>query len=309
MLAKAKSIYIFPHILMDGDALGSAAALCAALRARGCDAWILIEDKIPDYLTFLDNGYCTDKMLNESPDVCLAIDCGEENRFPKRADAFNRGKIKACIDHHPTSKPVFDYNYIDPAEAASGEIVYKILVEMKADITKEIGEALFAAITTDTGDFQYVNTTKSSHEIVAKLYDTGMDFNRISILLYQSESMAKVKLHGIVMSRIEIFAGGEAVITEVSQEMLEESGAMMEDTEGIIGKMRAIQGVQIAAMLKEQTDGSFKVTMRAKERGDVSAIAAKYGGGGHVKAAGCTLNENLEESRKIIMREIREALA
>ena len=127
-LLEADTIAIFPHIMMDGDAMGSAAALCHALRLMGKDSAILIEDKIPDYLMFLDNGMCT-KDIDEyqGADVALCIDCGELNRFPNRSGVFMSGKVKICIDHHPTSPGIGDFNHIDGTAAATGELVFSLL--------------------------------------------------------------------------------------------------------------------------------------------------------------------------------------
>ncbi len=310
ILEAAESVYIFPHILMDGDAMGSAAALCRTLRSLGKKAYILLEDKVPDYLEFLGDGLCTyDRDLIDDPDVCLCIDCGEIGRFPERAETFGKGKTKVCIDHHSTSEPFTDYNYIDGSAAATGEIVYRLMKTMDWIVTKEIAEAIFAAITTDTGNFQYSNTTRESHEIVLALYDSGMDFNKVSVELYQNESMAKFKLESSIMETAQLVAGGLGVIAWVTSEMLDVCNARIEETEGVVGKLRSIKGVQIAMLIKENGNDCIKVAMRAKDRGDVAKISLKFGGGGHVKAAGCTIcGSSVAEVRETMTKEIAENL-
>ncbi len=307
-LEHAYTIGIYPHILMDGDALGSAAAICIALRKKGKDASVVIEDKIPDNLSFLDRNVCTsDQKRYEHADVSLCVDCGELSRFPERADTFLSGKKKICIDHHPTSEGIGDLNYIDGSAAATGELIYELLLAMDADIDTVIANSLFAAITTDTGNFQYSNTTRRSHEIVMKLYDHGLDSYDTSVMLYENESFAKIRLMGIIMSEAEVFAGGKAIIACVSNEMLRQAGAQMEDSEGIVGTMRSIKGIDIAVLVKEVKDNVIKVSMRAKE-GNVSEIAVRFGGGGHVKAAGCTLNGDLAAVRKKMQKAVEESL-
>lgn len=307
-LKTAESIRIYPHILMDGDALGSAAALCHQLRLMGKDAQILIEDKIPDYLLFLDNGYCTyDKESCIGADVSLCIDCGELKRFPGRKDAFLSGKLKICIDHHPSSEGIGDYNYIDPDAAATGELVFSLLETMEADLDEETSNALFAAITTDTGNFQYSNTTRRSHEIVTNLYDHGLDSYKTSVALYENESFEKITLMGRVLSDSDVFAGGKAIISCVSQQLLSETGARMEDTEGIVGMMRSIRGIDIAALIKEEEPEKIKVSLRAKN-GDVGSLAVKFGGGGHMRASGCTMHESMESVTSKIRTAIEESL-
>ena len=170
VLAEKQNILIFPHINMDGDALGSAAALCKGLRDLGKNCFILIEDDIPGNLLFLDKGYTTrDQDIMENPEISICVDCGEEKRFPKRAETFRKADITVCIDHHATTRYICDYNYVDSSRAATGELIYDLLCIMGVTIDKEIGEAVFAAITTDTGNFQYSNTSKRSHEIMASL--------------------------------------------------------------------------------------------------------------------------------------------
>lgn len=308
VLKEAGSIVIFPHILMDGDALGSAAALCGALRSMGKDAVIAVEDKIPDYLQFLDKGYCErDLESYMNPDVSICVDCGELKRFPERAGLYNSGKIKICVDHHETSPGIADYNYIDGKAAATGELIYDLLLAMECTIDGEIANAIYAAITTDTGNFQYSNTTKRSHEIVMELYDSGLDSYGTSVALYENESFEKMKLQSAAINDSEVFAGGKAIIAEISLDMLKKYGARMEDTEGIVGMMRSIKGVDIAVLLKEKEPGNIKASLRAKH-GDVSKIAVAFKGGGHEKAAGCTIYDSMAVARDIIMKAVSEEL-
>lgn len=308
-LLAAESVLLFPHIQMDGDALGSAAALCGALRGAGKQAHILIEDEIPEYIGFLDRGYCTrDQNAVPSPDVCVCIDCGEVSRFPKREDCFFKGKKTVCIDHHRTSKPFADYNYIDSGAAATAEIVYRLLSCMELPIDKEIGEALFTGICTDTGNFQYSNTTKDCHLIAAALYDAGIDHAGIAVKLYQNTSLEKLRITNKIMEQLRLFCEGRAAMAWVDQEMLEQTGASMEDTEGSVETLRNIKGVEIAAFLKEKEAGVIKVSMRAKTVGNVAKIAEKFGGGGHVKAAGCTLHTDMTTACRQLKEMIEESL-
>lgn len=309
VLQKAGSVWIIPHELMDGDALGSAIALCKSLRKENKKAWILLEDKIPDYLEFMDKGYCTyDQDLLPQPDVSLCIDCGDRTRFKKRVEAFEKGKTTICLDHHTTSRRVFDLNYVDGKAAATGEIVFDLLSEMNWPLDKEIAEAIFVAITTDTGNFQYSNTSQRSHEIVIKLYDKGMNFSKISAEIYQNESMNKFKMESKVIDSAELFADGLGVVAIVTQKMLQECDSSMEEAEGIVSKLRSIRGVEISVLIKEYPDGCLKVGMRAKHRGDVAVIASKFGGGGHIKAAGCTICDSIENVKRMIVEEVTEQL-
>lgn len=309
-LLNADNIVLFPHIQMDGDAFGAASGLCRALRNSGRKAVILLEDKIPDYLLFLDQGYCIqDQEQIGTPDICICIDCGETNRFPQRKDAFFRGKKTICVDHHTSSQPFADYNYIDAGAAATAEIVYRLLKEMDLAIDKETGEALFTGICTDTGNFQYSNTTKDSHLITAALYDAGIDHAKIAVELYQNVSLNKIRITNRIMDTLEIFADGQAAMVYVTQDMIRQEGVSLEETEGAVDNIRNIKGVEVAVFLKERQPGIVKASMRAKTCGNVGKIAETFGGGGHVKAAGCTLNMDIPEARMKLKKAVEESMS
>ncbi len=308
-LMAAESVLLFPHINMDGDALGSCVALCLALRNAGKKAAILVEEDVPEYVGFLDNGYCTQNHeIFGIPDVCMCVDCSETKRFPGREETFLKGKTTVCLDHHFTGEPFADYNYIDGSVAATCELAYQLLVEMGLEITTEIAEAIYTGISTDTGHFQYSNTTKQTHMIAAELLDMGIDHNKITVLLYQSTRLEKLRITARVLDNMEVFADGRGAIAHASQAMLEAEGVTMEDTEGAIDLIRNIKGVEIAAFLKEREENVIKGSLRAKTYGNVAEIAGKFNGGGHIKAAGCTFYTDLETARTQLKAAIEESL-
>lgn len=308
-IMEADNILLFPHVNMDGDALGSSAALCKGLRLLGKRCSILIEDDVPGYLMFLDKAYCIDNAEKiKHPDLCICVDCAEISRFKKRKEKFMQGKVSMCLDHHITSDPFCDYNYIDGHAAATAEIIFKLLKELEVEMDKEIGEALWAGITTDTGNFQYSNTTRETHEIVVQLYDLKIDHNDISVKIYENVRPEKMLMTNKVMDNIKFFAGGKAAITYVTLDMLKETGAKADETEGIVEKLRCIAGVEIAAFLKEDTEERIKVSMRSKSYANVAEIAMRFNGGGHTKAAGCTINADMPFALKMMMSEIEIAL-
>lgn len=305
LLKGAEFVLIFPHLQMDGDALGSSAALCAALRKQGKKADILIEDKIPDNIKFLDKGYCISisDFQEYEADVSIAVDCSDRMRIEKRQDAFRKGKRTAMLDHHATTQPFADFNYVDSQSSSTGEIVFLLLKEMGMDLDAEIAEALYAAIVTDTGRFTYSNTTPETHLVVAELFKTGMDHNRIAVEVYQRKRIEKVKLTCGILDTMEMFHKGKANLAFMTQQMLADTGAYTEETEGIVEELRSIDGVEISAFLKEEA-GKVKVTMRSKMQADVSQIAESFGGGGHTKAAGCIIPGDIIEVRRLIMEAI-----
>lgn len=308
VIENSQNILLFPHINMDGDALGSCIALCIAMRKMGKNAYILIEDDIPLSLQFMGEDYCTKNLdIIDNPDLCMCIDCGDSSRFPKRKERFESGKTKVCIDHHRTSSAIFDYNYIDGQTAAAGELVFKLLMAMGAELDRESANALFAAISTDTGNFTYSNTTKQSHEIIAKLYDYGVDANEVSCEIYENMRIERVLIENKIIDTMQLYADGQVAIAFVTQKMLEETGATMDETEGAVQRLRSIRGVEVAAFLKEESE-HVKVSLRSKKYIDVAEIASSFSGGGHIRAAGCTIYTSIEEACDLVKNKILEML-
>ena len=309
VLLKAEKILIYPHINADGDAVGSAAALCHTLRRLGKTAYVLIEEQLPANLRFMDKGSFTfDETVIEQPDVSVCVDCGDFGRFPMRREKFASARTTVCVDRHGTTQNFCDYNYVDSAAAATGELIYALIKEMVPEADVETGEAIFAAITTDTGNFQYSNTTKNCHLIMAELYDLGVDTNKVSVEIYENERQEKLMITTKALSALEIFGGGCGAIAHLTLEDMKEIGAEPFETDGVIQKLRSISGVEYAAFVKEKEPGVIRVSMRAKRRGNVASIASELGGGGHVKAAGCTLNMPLDEAVNLVKSKLNEAI-
>ena len=319
LLKASKTILLFPHVQMDGDSFGSSLALCRALRKEGKIVYILLEENIPKNLAFLCGANCEDDCseycvehidLPEAPDFCLAIDCSDRGRLESRTELFFSGKKTGSIDHHVTHEVFADHTFVDKNAAATGEIIYQVLKEMGLSIDKMTAEALYVAIVTDTGNFQYSNTTKNTHLVITELYDCGIDHTEIAVKLYQNMRPEKVKLTGIALAGMEFFSEGKACITLITQEDLKRSGAFFNESEGIVEQLRNISGVEISIVLKEDKDKlKVKVGMRAKKQANVALISQVFGGGGHEKAAGCTIEGSIEEARIKIMEAAAKELA
>ena len=312
VLTGGEIILIFPHIVMDGDAIGSGGALCQAMRDMGKTAYIIQEDELADNLKFVDEGYLLDyqqaKDIIDKDYISVCVDCSEVKRFPKRENLFQGGKIKVCIDHHKTATPICDFNYVDPDAAATCELIYVLLKEMGAKITPKIAECIYTGIATDTGNFQYSNTTKKTHEIVAELYDIKDSFNDISLEIYENESLQKLALQGEIFKTATSFASGKGLIAWVTQKMLKECNATMNDSEGTVSKLRSIGSVEVAVLLRENSDGTIKASLRSKKYFDVAKLCAEYGGGGHTRAAGFTVSGTVSEVKDKIIEEVNKKI-
>ena len=295
VLLEAANILIFPHISPDGDALGSSIALCSALRQEGKDCFVLLEDRIPEYISFLDHEYCTrDQDVFETVDTVICVDCSEENRIPERLELFKNARMRLCIDHHINQDGFGDLYYINEGVAATAELIYTLIREMGWKLDDVSATALYTGIVTDTGSFQYSNTTPETHIIAARLIAEGVNVNDISVKLFQNVALSQAKAESKIMNNVVLFAEGKAAISYITKEELEALNASVDDTESAIDMLRNIRGVEIAAFLKEKDDG-IKVSLRAKTDGNVQQIAKAFGGGGHKKAAGFTLEGELDK--------------
>ena len=306
-LKAAETILIFTHTNPDGDALGSAAALCRVLRKMGKTSWILMDEEVPEYISFMDTEFVTrDKECLKDHDVSICVDCGEYSRFPALADKFDEGKLHLCVDHHATGDGFGNHYYIDPSEAATCQLIYKLIKELGSEfIDKTVAESIYTGINTDTGSFQYSNTTADTHAIASDLMTYGVDHTAINVKLYQTIPMTKLKIQASILQRAEFLFGGKVAVGYVTGQMLDEAGAVLDDAEGTIDMLRNIEGVEIAAFLKEKGE-AVKVSMRAKSYANVAEIVSVFGGGGHVKAAGCTLEMGMDEALDAIKKAIGE---
>jgi bifunctional oligoribonuclease and PAP phosphatase NrnA len=307
-LQDSKNVLIFPHINMDGDAMGSAVALCKGLRSLNRQSYILLEDDIPPYLAFLEKDYCVQK-APISPDVCIAVDCGDVSRIEKRKEEFFSAATTICIDHHLIRGPFTDLSMIDQTSSATGMLIFTLLKALNVSIDREMADALFVAIITDTGSFRYSNADRTTHLAVAELYDYGLNHVPLCNLLYDSVPPSQLRIETDILRKMELFASGKACISYSTSEMLEAAGATADQTEAVIDKLRSVQGVEIAAFLKERPEGDYKASFRAKSYANVARMAFALGGGGHEKASGCIVSPPLSAAIQVIKAAIEEELS
>jgi len=303
-------IVILTHTNMDGDAIGSASALCYLLRYLKKDAYILLEDTIPEYLSILSKrhpDYYVDS-LSFTPELAIAVDCGDESRIEKRVGVYKSAKKRICIDHHIQTGEFAEYSYVEPDIAATSLLIYELIKEMNAPLDKELAEYLYSGISTDTGSFKFRNTNSKTHQVVADLYNYGIEADSLCNALYAAYPLEQLKLEGYAIEHVEVFANGKAGLAVVTQDDLKRFNAKYEHADTVIERVRSIEGVEISCVIKETDDGKYKASLRAKEYADVNKVASNLGGGGHLRASGCTFTCSLEETIAKIKKEIELAL-
>ena len=295
---------VLSHVRPDGDALGSTLALALALKELGKDVRAWNEEGMLDKYSFLAGAELLTLPPNapEEFDVAIALDTATQNRLGKAAEAVRKANLWINIDHHPSNPGYGDLVYIDPIAPATGQILFELITTAKLPMTPAVAENLYAAISTDTGSFQYPNTTARTFEIASDLIRAGVNVGRLSQLLYENYPKRRIELLRLLLSTMQFGCDDKLAWFSLSQEMAKSVGALPEDNEGLIDHLRAIRGVIVAIFFEELADGKVRVSMRSKnEAVDVCAICQSFGGGGHTLAAGARLRGTLTEvTQKIV---------
>lgn len=308
-IKESNKIAIMSHIMPDGDNVGSSLALYNALKNYGKDVRLLLDDEIPKIYKFLKNSDKAERPgVNENFDVVIALDCGDEKRLGKSA-IYLENNFVINIDHHIKNTEFGDLNMVDTNAAATAEIIYQIIKILGIEMDKEISECLYTAIVTDTGQFQYSNTTSVTHQIAGDLINNGVDVSDIFEKIYQNSSKEKIMLMKTALETLEFYHNDMISCISLTLKQMEEMNAKDEDTDGLINLARGIECVETAIFFKELEPGKIKVGLRSKKYADVAAVARKFGGGGHVRAAGCILESTLEEAREKVLAAVIEELS
>lgn len=298
-LREKSDITILTHISPDGDALGSSFALCAALRQCGKSARVVLPEPLPDRFAFTN---WTPVLFEENMQVqtVVVLDCGDSKRLGTVEALLSRAESVFLLDHHQIGKPFGQHTLVEPNRAATGELVFDLLCEWSITFTAEIAAALYIAISTDTGGFRYSNTTSDTHRIIAKLLEVPFDAAAVNRYLYDYVSPARLKLTAAALHTLEFAANGKIGLISVSDDMIRQCGGTWEDADGLTDYTRIAHGVEIGILLKEKEPGITKISLRSNEYADVSAIAATFSGGGHIRAAGCVIHASLAQAKEQI---------
>ena len=313
-IRKANSIAILPHISVDGDGLGSSLALGSALLKMGKRTAVYLEEKVPLIYSFLP-GIQLVNIYNglEAPishDLVIALDTGDLGRLGKRVEIFNRVETTINIDHHATNSHFASFNLVNTGSSAVGEMVYQLLKALNIEVDTAMAACLYVAIATDTGGFRYGNTTPDTHRIAADLISCGIDVADISQRVFDTVSFEKVRLMGAAIGSLELLENGKVAFITITEQMFRDTGAMEEDCDGIVNIGRNIRGVEVASMFRQWSNGEVRVNLRSNtDRADVAAVAALYSGGGHKKAAGCTIKGEIEEVKSKVLNDLKKVIS
>ena len=302
------SFIILSHIRPDGDAIGSQIALGHALEQMGKTVHYINEDGTPDNLTFLPGSDKVQTPPAEPLDVqvAIALDCATKPRLGDNAlNAASKATLWINIDHHVSNPKYGDLNHIDSISPATGQILYNLITEQELPFSELTRDAIYVAVSTDTGSFQYSNTTAATYEMAADLVRRGIDVGTINALTYDNNPYRRIELLRSLLNTLELEQGGKVAHWELPNSVKEELNLKPEDSEDLIDLIRGIQGVIVAAFFEELPDGKIRVSLRAKDSSvNCSELAQRFKGGGHARAAGIRMPGPLDNARTKVLAAI-----
>lgn len=303
LLSKDK-ILILTHRSPDGDTIGSGYALAMALRKLGKNVKVDCTDPFPEKYS-----YFTDKLekLEFDEEFVVSVDIADTKLLGEKLSDY-ADKIDLCIDHHGSNTKYAKEYYVEASAAAAAQVIAKLIRLMNVDFDKDIANAIYTGITTDTGCFRYTNVTAETHRIAADMIDCGAESGMINRLMFETKSRSRLEIERRVMDSIQFYLDGRCAIAYATIDMMKESGAVDSDMEGVSSLPRQIEGVMAGITLREKNNGKFKVSVRTTDELDASAICANFGGGGHKAAAGCMITGTLNEAIEQIIEVVRQAL-
>ena len=307
LIEQNQRFMITSHIRPDGDGLGSGLALYWMLRNMGKDVDVILRDRVPPAYTVLPGSdlVLVQEDVMQDYDAAFIIECSDVGRpgLPSLKDQF-----VVNIDHHSTTLPFGDINWIDSTAAAVGEMIYNLCKALGLEVTKEIAECIYTALLTDTGSFHFSNTTERTLKIASELVRRGVQPARISQALFYSYPFSKIKLLGLVLSGIERDESGRIGWVTMDRSTMYDADASEEDSDGIVNHALSIGEVEAVAFFKEISPGAYRVSLRSKGKNNVAKVAESFGGGGHRNAAGCRIEGEFEDVKRRVIEGLQAAL-
>lgn len=281
------------HVHPDGDAIGSLLSVGLTLRQLGKEVAMVCSDGVPSVYNFLEGVQWIETGWEGrfQPEVVICVDCAEKERIAAPRGLWdNSGYIVVNLDHHITNIGFGDINIIDPQASATGEVVYRILTEFGYSLDYAVALALYTAIATDTGFFRFESTSSFTLEVASSLVKNyGVEPFKVAEQVHEQKSFNSIRLLGELLSRLQLTNGGKVAWTVLDQPLLNKYPVENEETESYVNYARSIEGVEIGILFKELKPNEIKVSWRSTSAVDVSQLASHFGGGGHARAAGCSL--------------------
>ena len=303
LLKEHNDILILTHAHPDGDTLGAGFGLCRALLKIGKRARVINADDIPQKYSYL---YADIPQMNFEEQFVVAVDVATENLLGGLTESY-AGKIDLCIDHHMTNTEYAKSLLLEDTAAAC-EVIYKVILELGAEIDADTANCLFTGISTDTGCFRYASVTPSTMRIAAELIDRGADNGYINRVMFETKTRTYAHLEMLALKGMRFFYNGKVAVMTVTQEMYRVTGSNEQETEALAPLTRQIDGVEIGVLIREKPDMTCKASLRTFENFNAAELAKCFGGGGHAQAAACRFDCSVEEAQRRIVEKCGELL-
>ncbi len=275
---------ILMHTSPDGDTVGSGCALCGALQRMGKKAMAVCPDKVPERFGYLFNAFSKQEF---EPETIVCVDVADTRLLGDMRETGNKAGL--CIDHHVSNTGYAERTLLEPDSAAAAEIVYEVIRELGVPFDKELADCIYTSIATDTGCFCFGNTTSRSHEIAAEMIRCGAEISRINYAMFELKTKGRMRLEQEVLSGMKFYAGGHVALITVFLDTINSiEGIDTEDVGALAAIPRQIEGVEVGVNIKQKKPDVFKASVRTNGRVNAAEICARFGGGGHDRAAGCT---------------------
>ena len=309
-LRDCRAAAVFMHAHPDGDCLGSGFALAHALRSLGKEVFLLCKDPLPAMFAFICDDFALHGAEVELSDDCLlvTVDTAVTHLLGEALDVKFGSRIDLCIDHHPTNDFFAAETLLDTTAAACAEIISDVIDAMGVPMTTNIAACLYAGVSTDTGGFRNANITARSHRCVARYIDLGVDVAPLNRAFFETQSKAYLEMERLAFRNLKYYCNGRVALVAVTQKIFRQSGSNEDEYVQLVARMRQIEGVQVGVAIRERPDGMFKISLRSHAPANVSAIATRLGGGGHVLAAAYTSELPLKETIATLVKEIEVEL-
>lgn len=301
-LKERDNFLIITHHRPDGDTLGSAAALCSALRRSGKHAVMFpnpeITPKYEEYVNkYIETGF--------KFDYVVSVDVAEEHMFCNGFD----GKVDLAIDHHPSNSHYADELVLHDEKASCGESIIGVIKELCGDLTAEEATLLYIAVSTDCGCFRYANVTAETFAAASELANFGAEVQKINFIIHRQISKARMVLEGMICAGMKFYCDNKLVIASVTLDMMEKSGATENDCDDIAGIPGRVEGCEVSMLIRELDKGKCKVSVRSHPTFDSCELCMKFGGGGHKMASGCTIDAEPETVREMLVKAVEDIWA
>ena len=295
---------ILTHAHPDGDTLGCAFALREALVSLGKSVAVSCSDPIPSKYGYMGTADEEDVDF----DKLITVDVADAKLLGKRFEEKFGDRVDLAIDHHGSNRLYAERTLLDSSAAAACEIILAVIRELGVSVTKSIADNIFTGLSTDSGCFRYSNVTPRTLRMAADMIEAGAEYSKINTVMFETKTKTYVALERLALESMKMLLDDRCAFITITQDMFRESGSDESEVDAIAAIPRQIEGVLVGVTMRERTDGTFKISMRSHEGIDVSAICAMMDGGGHPRAAGCTVSGDVEKARETVISCIKEYL-